>query len=154
MAIANRKVQGINSGWIARDTNRWIVRIPTGGGSGNFNFKEHGGTEKALIAARKFQKAMLKQLEFDNKFHQETGDRIDRPHLHVNNKTGITGVCRMICPNGFQNPRIHWVAQWVDKAGKRRSKIFSTADPKIKNEQDAKQKAISYRKEKHISKYN
>ncbi|MFV1982985.1 MAG: hypothetical protein ACC657_05530 [Thiohalomonadales bacterium] len=148
MSNVQIKITGINSEWLARDNTRYIVRIPTAGGSGNFGFKEYGGSQNALKAAKKFQKAMLRQLEFDRNFHMETGDYIAREHLHVNNKSGVTGVCRIVCPNGYQNPRIEWVAQWSGKSGKRYSKTFSTADPKIKNEQDAKQKAIAYRKEK------
>ncbi len=147
------KITGINSEWLARDLNRYIVRIPTPGGSGNFNFKEYGGSEHALKAAKKFQKRMLKQLQFDREFHNETGDYIAREHLHVNNKSGVTGVCRIIVPNGYQNPTIVWIAQWPNSNGKTSQKYFSTANPKIKNEQDAKQKAIAYRKEKFNKKF-
>lgn len=144
----NRKIVGINSEWMARDRNRYIVRIPTPGGSGNFDFKQYGGTEKALEAAKKFQKKMIKQLEFDRKFHKETGDYIERKHVHVNNKTGIKGVCRIVLPRGYQNPTIVWVAQWSDVNGKRHGKAFSTANKNIKNEDDAKQKAEDYYNEK------
>jgi len=153
MATPAMKISGINSEWLARDNNRYVVRIPTAGGSGNFNFKEYGGSVNALNAAKKFQKKMLKQLEFDRDFHAKTGDYIAREHLHVNNKSGVTGVCRVVCPNGYQNPTIVWVAYWSDSNFKKYSKRFSCADPKIKNEQDAKQKAIAYRKEKQSGKF-
>lgn len=153
MSTPMAKISGINSEWLARDRDRYIVRIPTPGGSGNFPFKVYGGSVKALHAAKKFQKTMLKQKQFDDEFFAETGDRIAREHLHVNNKSGITGVCRKVCPNGFQTPRIEWIASWTNNAGKRCSKGFSTADPKIKNEQDAKQKAIAYAQEKRSKKF-
>lgn len=153
MATPATKITGINSEWLARDNNRYIVRIPTPGGSGNFEFKVYGGSVYALNAAKKFQRKMLKQLEFDRAFHAKTGDYIAREHLHVNNKTGVPGVCRIVHPNGYQNPRIDWVAQWSDSNGKRHGKAFSTANPNIKNEQDAKQKAIAYRNEKQSQKF-
>jgi len=154
MAAPALKITGINSEWLARDTNRYIVRIPTPGGSGNFTFREYGGSASALKAAKKFQAKMLKQLKFDRDFYLKTGDRIAREHLAVNNKTGYTGVSRLVFPNGFCNPLIVWVASWSDSTGKHRQKRFSLADPNIKNEQDAKQKAIAYRKEKKLKKYN
>lgn len=144
---------GINSEWLSRDLTRYIVRIPTPNGSGNFNFKEYGGSEKALKAAKVFQKRMLKQMQFDQNFYRETGDRIAREHLAVNNKSGITGVHRIVKPNGYQQATIVWLATWYVN-GKAYNKGFSTADPKIRNEQDAKQKAIAYRKEKQSKRFN
>lgn len=152
-ASAVSKISGINSEWLARDINRYIVRIPTAGGSGNFDFKLYGGSVNALNAAKKFQRKMLKQLQLDREYHAKTGDYIERVHLHVNNKSGHTGVCRIVTPNGYQNPLITWKAFWIDASGKSRYKSFSSADPKIKNEQDAKQKAIDYRKEKQSQKF-
>jgi len=139
---------------VARDRDRFIVRIPTPNGSGNFNFKDYGGSSlKALKAAKSFQKKMLKQLEFDRKYFKKHGEEVERVHLHVNNKSGYEGVCRVVYPNGFQNPRIVWKAYWSNGKGKQRSKDFSCADPKIENEQDAKQKAIDYAKEKRTGKF-
>jgi len=150
MATPALKISGINSEWLARDNNRYIVRVPTPGGSGNFDFRDYGGSSvKALKAAKTFQKRMLKQLQFDKEYFRETGEVVEREHLHVNNRSGIRGVFRVVSPNGFQNPRISWVASWVDKTGKGHQKNFSTANPGIKNEQDAKQKAIAYRLEKN-----
>lgn len=154
MALTAKKITGINSEWLARDNARYIVRIPTPCGSGNFSFKEYGSSANALKAAKKFQKRMLKQYEFDKEFHAETGDYIVREHLAVTNTSGINGVHKIICPNGYQNPRIKWCASWgkgVD--GKGGTKCFSTADQNIKNEQDAKQKAIAYRQEKQSGKF-
>lgn len=154
MATPALKISGINSEWLARDRNRYIVRIPTPGGSGNFNFKDYGGSsEKALKAAKIFQKKMIKQLQLDREYFNKTGEKIERQHLNVNNRTGVTGVFRKVSPNGFQNPRIEWIATWTDSSGKHRSKHFSLASPNIKNEQDAKQKAIAYRTEKHSNKF-
>jgi len=154
MASPQLKITGINSEWLARDNNRYIVRIPTANGSGNFSFKEYGSSQKALVAAKKFQTKMLKQLEFDLEFHRETGDYIAREHLAVNNKSGIKGVCRIVCPNGYSNPRILWCATWSKSIdGKGGQKCFSTADENINNEQDAKQKAIDYRHEKQSKKF-
>ncbi len=154
MGATALKISGINSEWLARDNNRYIVRIPTPCGSGNFSFKEYGGSANALKAAKKFQRRMLKQLEFDREFHAETGDYIAREHLAVTNTSGIAGVHRIIVPNGYQNANIRWCATWgkgVD--GKGGSMCFSTANPNIKNEQDAKQKAIDYRNEKQSGKF-
>ena len=154
MAAPMRKISGINSEWLARDKDRYIVRVPTANGSGNFPFKEYGGSEKALKAAKKFQKNALKQKQFDDEFFTETGDRIAREHIAVNNKSGIPGVHRIIHPNGYSQPRIEWCATWGRGPGKSGGvKCFSTADPKIKNEQDAKQKAQAYRVEKKSKKF-
>lgn len=154
MTNAQLKVTGINSQWLARDNNRYIVRIPTPSGSGNFSFKEYGGSSNALKAAKKFQKRMLKQLEFDKEFHERTGDYIAREHLAVTNTSGITGVYRIIRPNGYQNATIMWCATWGKSVdGKGGHMCFSTANKLIKNEQDAKQKAIAYRKEKQSGKF-
>jgi len=154
MATPATKITGINSEWLARDNNRYIVRIPTANGSGNFPFKQYGGSAPALKAAKKFQRKMLKQLEFDRKFHAETGDYIAREHLSVTNTSGINGVHRIVCPNGYQNATIKWCASWGKSVdGKGGNKCFSTASPDIKNEQDAKQKAIAYRKEKQSRKF-
>lgn len=154
MSVPATKITGINSEWLARDVSRYIVRIPTANGSGNFPFKQYGGSAAALKAAKKFQRRMLKQLEFDREFHAETGDYIAREHLAVTNTSGINGVHRVLVPNGYQNPNIRWCATWgkgVD--GKGGTKCFSTADINIKNEQDAKQKAIDYRQEKQSGKF-
>jgi len=154
MALPASNIKGINSEWLARDSTKYIVRIPTANGSGDFKFKEYGGSEKALIAAKKFQKRMLKQLEFDQEFHRETGDYIAREHLAVTNTSGITGVYKVIHPNGYSNPRICWCASWSKSVdGKGGHKCFSTSDENIKNEQDAKQKAIDYRHEKLSKKF-
>lgn len=154
MASVNPKITGINSEWLARDRDRYIVRIPTPNGSGNFNFSDYGGSSvKALKAAKIFQKRMLKQYQLDKEYFRANGEMIERTHLHLNNKSGYAGVHRDVLPNGFQNPNIRWVAQWTDSYGKRRSKGWSTADPKIKNEQDAKQKAIAFSKEKRTNKF-
>ncbi len=154
MAIPIKKITGINSEWLARDNTRYIVRIPTANGSGNFPFKEYGNSQNALKAAKKFQKKMLKQMEFDREFHNKTGDYIAREHLSVTNTSGINGVYRIICPNGYQNPRVTWCASWGKSIdGKGGCKCFSTSDENIKNEQDAKQKAIAYRKEKQSRKF-
>lgn len=154
MALAALKVSGINSEWLARDVSRYIVRIPTANGSGNFSFKQYGNSANALKAAKKFQRRMLKQYEFDKDFHAKTGDYIAREHLCVTNTTGYNGVYRQVVPNGYQNANIKWCATWgkgVDGIGG--CKCFSTADSKIKNEQDAKQKAIAFRKEKQSGKF-
>jgi hypothetical protein len=154
MASVNPKITGINSEWLARDRGRYIVRIPTPNGSGNFDFKDYGGSSvKALKAAKIFQKRMLKQLEFDRKYYHDNGEHIERVRLHVNNKSGYPGVSRQVFPNGFQNPRIVWFASWTDLAGRRHSIGFSSASSEIKNEQDAKQKAVAYAEEKRTGKF-
>lgn len=154
MGTPAHKITGINSEWLARDKGRYIVRIPTPNGSANFDFRDYGGSSvKALKAAKVFQKKMLKQLQFDKDYFSTNGERIERVHLHMNNRTGTTGVCRVVNPNGYQQPRIEWIAQWSDASGKRHSKVFSTANPNIKNEQDAKQKAIALRLEKISNKF-
>ena len=153
MSSVNPKITGINSEWLARDAGRYIVRIPTPNGSGNFNFRDYGGSSvMALKAAKIFQKKMIKQLLFDRKYLHDHGEVIEREHLSVNNRSGHPGVCRMVFPNGFQSPRIVWLAFWSVK-GKQRNKGFSTSDPNIKNEQDAKQKAKSYADEKRSGKF-
>ncbi len=153
MSNINPKITGINSEWLARDGSRFIVRIPTPNGSCNFNFKDYGGSSVlALKAAKVFQKKMIKQLLFDRKYLRDHGEVVERVHLNVNNKSGYTGVCRTVFPNGFQSPRIVWYAFWSVN-GKQRSKGFSTSDPNIRNEQDAKQKAKSYANEKRTGKF-
>lgn len=154
MASVNPKIVGINSEWLARDRNRYIVRIPTPNGSANFDFRDYKGSSVlALKAAKSFQKKMIKQLLFDRKYLKDHGEVIERVHLHVNNKSGHRGVCRTVSPNGFQSPRIIWTAFWSDKSGKQRHKYFSLADPSIKNEKDAEQKAVAYANEKRNGKF-
>ena len=144
MANAARKVVKIQSDWLCRDLNSWRVRVPCVGGSGRFLFKEYGGSEAALKAARKFQKKALKLIIEDREYWSKHGELPYRETLYITNKSGYVGVHRVLSPNQSGQPLITWTASWPGKHGKTFHKGYSTAQFP---ESECKKKAIKKRKE-------
>jgi len=142
---AHKSVVKIQSHWLARDLTSWRVRVPCQGGSGRFYFKEYGGSEKALKAARAFQRKALKLLAGDREYAAKHGETPHRETLPITNKSGILGVYRVVVPLLGGNPIISWCASWTGPNGKRFVKCYSTVS--CKTEAEAKRKAIQKRKE-------
>ncbi len=146
MASSARKaVVKIQSHWLARDITSWRVRVPCQGGSGRFFFKEYGGSEKALKAARTFQRKALKLLADDREYAAKHGELPQRETLYITNKSGHVGVHRVMSPTLNGRPLIAWVASWPGPNGKTFHRSFSTAN--CKTEDEAKRKAIQKRQE-------
>lgn len=141
---ARKNVIRIQGDWLCRDIDSWRVRVPCQGGSGRFYFKEYGGSEKALKAAKQFQRKALKLLKEDRAYTAKHGEKPHRETLYITNKSGICGVCRVISPTQNGKPCITWQATWSGQNGKRFAAYFSTAQY---TEAEAKAKAIKKRKE-------
>lgn len=144
MASAAKNIIRIQSDWLCRDLSSWRVRVPCVGGSGRFTFKEYGGSEKALKAARRFQKKALKLLECDREYYSQHGEMPYRETLYITNKSGHTGVHRVVSPTRNGQPLITWTASWQGRNGKTFHQGYSTAQFP---ESECKKKAIKKRKE-------
>ena len=150
MANAARKsvsknVVKIQGDWLCRDISSWRVRVPCVGGSGRFLFSEYGGSEKALKAAKAFQRKALKLLKEDREYAAKHGEVPYRETVYITNKSGVRGVCRIVAPTQSGTPLISWVAQWPGRNGRTHSATFSTHQ--YKTEAEAKAAAIKKRKE-------
>lgn len=144
----NQSSQRISGNWLARDWDSWVVDVPCpgGGGSGRFSFKEYGGIERALRAARAFQAEAIALLEKDREYMKKHGEKPPRRHaLNRRNRTGITGVHREVHPNANSTPRIAWTATWMDDRNIQRSETFTTAQHP--DESVCKRLAIAKREE-------
>lgn len=145
MSLAARKaVVKIQSHWLCRDISSWRVRVPCPGGSGRFLFSEYGGSEKALHAAKSFQKKALKLLADDRVYTAKHGEKPQREAVYITNKTGIRGVCRVVAPTMNGAPLISWVAHWPGPRNKQMTKSYTTANF---TEAECRKKAIRKRKE-------
>lgn len=144
MASTARNVVKIQSDWLCRDLDSWRVRVPCQGGSGRFYFKEYGGSEKALKAAKIFQNKALRQLRLDRKYMSEHGEMPYRETVYITNKSGIRGVFRTVHPTQGGNPLVVWTARWQGVNGKAFTESYSTAQFP---ESECKKKAIKKRKE-------
>jgi len=144
MALAARTIVKIQSDWLCRDLSSWRVRVPCVGGSGRFLFKEYGGSEPALAAARRFQKKAIKLLISDRKYHSEHGELPYREALPITNTSGYLGVYRTLVPTKSGNPYIQWCASWAGPNGKKFTQCYSNANHV---ESECKKKAIKKRKE-------
>ncbi len=142
--IARKGVVKIQSDWLCRDLDSWRVRVPCQGGSGRFYFKEHGGSEKALKVARRFQKKALKLLSEDREYISKHGEKPYRETVYITNKSGIRGVFRKVTPTQGGNPLITWTARWQGAHGKTFTYTYSTAQHP---ESECKKKAIKKRQE-------
>jgi len=141
---AKKTVVKIQSDWLCRDLASWRVRIPCQGGSGRFSFKEYGGSEKALNAARKFQRKALKLLEEDRDYKAKHGELPYRETVYITNKSGVRGVFRKVSPTRNGQPLITWTASWQGMNGKTFHQGYSTAQHP---ESECKKKAIKKRQE-------
>lgn len=120
-------ITNIQGDWLARDGNQWRVNIPTHNGHKLFPFAEYGGTHKALVAADKFKRKMLKQYEADLEYKRKHGELPDRgPRLHLRNRSGVTGVAIKVTPRRYTDPLIEYVATWRVR-GRIIQATFSTA---------------------------
>jgi hypothetical protein len=118
--------------------------VPCVGASGRFLFKEYGGVSKALIAARKFQKQSIKLLKSDREYCAKHGEMPYRETLAITNKSGVSGVYRIIAPTQGGTPLVTWFASW-SLDGRVFKKSFSTAQ--YSTEAECKKLAIKCRKE-------
>lgn len=130
--------------WIARDRDRFIVKVPTQNGYGIFPIKELGGTVNALNAARAFHSKMVRQLKKDREYYQEHGEKPQRESLNIRNRSGYQGVARTVTPNLDGRPLITFTAYYSHK-GRQISKYFSTAQ--YKHEEYALEAAVKWRQE-------
>ena len=146
MAVTARKRKALSGGYLGRDVAGWRVRVPCPGGHGYFPFGEHGGVQKALTVARAFQEEALCLLESDRAYQKKHGEPMHREVLHMNNKTGITGVSRTMHPNLWGDPRIVWTASW-SRGNYRQCQSFSTSQ--YNTEDEAKDAAIEMRARMH-----
>lgn len=144
MANAARNVVKIQSDWLCRDLDSWRVRVPCQGGSGRFYFKEYGGSEKALKAAKTFQNKALRQLKKDREYMSQHGEMPYRETVYITNKSGVRGVFRIVAPTQGGQPLITWIASWQGPNGRTFTQGYSTAQF---TESQCKQKAIKKRKE-------
>jgi hypothetical protein len=142
-STARKAVIKIQSDWLCRDLSSWRVRVPCVGGSGRFTFKEYGGSEKALKAARKFQKHAIKLLYDDREYYSKHGEMPYREALPITNTSGHLGVYRIVHPTQSGNPLIVWYATWTHNK-KPFKQGYSTANY---TESECKKRAIKKRKE-------
>lgn len=147
MSATAKSMKNINvvGEWIARDQDRFVVKVPTQGGYATFNIKEYGGTLNALKAARTFHKKMCKQLKSDKEYFAEYGEKPVRETLNIRNRSGYTGIARNVHPNLEGRPLVTFTAYYSHK-GKQISKYFSTHDYKG-HEEYALEAAIEWRQE-------
>ena len=117
-----RNISRIKTG----NTNGWQVRINRNNEQHSklFSVKRFGGVWKALAAAQKYRESIIALAPAPS-----PGARKIRTGRH-------DGIRRTSPPNGKGNPA--WVAQWVGKDGKRKTRSFSIA---IHGELRAEQKA-------------
>jgi len=143
-SAARKTVIKIQSDWLCRDLLSWRVRVPCVGGSGRFLFKEHGGSENALVAAKKFQKKAIKLLESDRKYYAQHGELPYREALPITNTSGYLGVYRILTPTKTGHPYIQWCATWRGHNGRKMSQCYTTVNFV---ESECKKKAIKKRQE-------
>lgn len=147
MSASAKSMKSINvvGEWIARDQDRFVVKVPTQGGYAHFNIKEYGGTLNALKAARAFHKKMVKQLKSDRAYFSEHGEKPVRQTLNCRNRSGYTGIARNVHPNLDGRPLVTFTA-YYQKNGKQISKYFSTNEYKG-HEEYALEAAIKWRQD-------
>lgn len=131
--------------WIARDNQGWRVRVPCQNGHQYFGIKEYGGSTKALNAARAFHTKACRQYQADKKYYQEHGEKVQRTTLNIRNRSGYTGIARMVYPNLDGKPLVVFTA-YVNRRGKQITQRFSLTE--YKHEEYALEAAIEWR-EKH-----
>ena len=140
---ANVINMSVTGEWICRDNQGWRVRVPCQGGHQYFGIKECGGSVNALKQARSFHNKMCKQLKKDREYFSEHGEKIQRPTLNIRNRSGYTGISRMVYPNLDGRPLIVFQASY-QKNGKQVSERFSLTE--YKHEEYALEAAVEWRK--------
>lgn len=147
MSATAKNMRSINvvGEWIARDQDRFVVKVPCQGGYATFGIREHGGTVNALKAARTFHMKMVKQLDKDREYFSEHGEKPVRATLNSRNRSGYTGIARHVHPNLEGRPLITFTAYYQYK-GRQISKYFSSHDFKG-HEEYALEAAIKWRRE-------
>lgn len=141
VSAVKASVSKMQGDWLCRDMDGWRVKIPTANGHGFFSFEQYGGVNKAFNAARAFQIKMYKQYQEDLKHKQKHGELPERERLHMNNRTGIPGVCRTIRPNQMADPHITWTG-FATINGKTFRQSFTTTNF---SEAECKKRAIEFR---------
>lgn len=152
-----KKVESLQGEWLAREPDGWRVRVPTANGHGFFRIAEYGSSTKAYEAARKFQIKMYQQYRQDLEYKQKHGELPGHETINIRNRSGISGVARVVHPNFEAPPRIEYIVSWMETIGGLRvqkSKYFNSAN--FVNEAACKKAAIELRakmKEKNKLKY-
>ena len=131
--------------WICRDLNGWRVKVPCQGGHQYFGFEEHGGSVKALNKARSFHAKAVRQLKKDREYEAAHGEKPYRPSLNIRNRSGYTGISRVVSPSLEGQPLVVYIA-YCQHNGKQISERFSLTE--YKHEEYALEAAIEWRRRK------
>ena len=108
----------------ASHSHRWLVQVRHRGRVVKRYFSDgvYGGKRKALVAALRFRKVVLKAV------NRKGYGLWLRTRKHRDNTSGITGVGRYVLRDRSGSRlvlRPFWQAFWADETGKRRARKFS-----------------------------